>query len=249
MRGWGLFFFLLFLLLIFAIVGWVAYTQYAARKQGLPAPSLKSWKTYVPFLRAQASSNYPAPRHAGPLEWIKDQFAKLTRSRTAAGAYEEAGSGNDGLVGGGRGGRRARGMEDDAWDTRVGNEDAYGPAGAGYSGYEEQELGLAATPGLHNEPYGGGRNGPGDYLGAGNSGNYSDIDVSHRGRPASSSRQDPFGDQHESGGPRLRSVSPRPEPERGHTKGSASLDTQGSGSGDGNTSPISTRKSVFREGI
>jgi hypothetical protein len=43
-------------------------------------------------------------------------------------------------------------------------------------------------------------------------------------------------------------VSPRPEIDtRGHTKGNESLDTQGSG--DGNTSPISTRKSVFRERI
>ncbi|EXJ58237.1 hypothetical protein A1O7_05662 [Cladophialophora yegresii CBS 114405] len=254
MHGWGLFFFLLFLLLIFAVVGWVAYTQLSARKQGLPAPSLKSWKTYVPFLRAQASSNYPAPRHAGPLEWFRDQFAKLTRRRTARGAYEEAGSGADGLVGGGpRGGRGARGMEDDAWDTRVGHEEAYGPAG-GYSGYEEQELGLAPTPGLHTDAYGGGRNGPADYLGAPGSGtrNYSDVDVSGRGRSGGPSRDNPFGDEYEAGASRLRSVSPRPEPEgsgKGHTKGNVSLDTQGSGSGDGNTSPISTRKSIFREGI
>jgi hypothetical protein len=239
--------FLLFLLLIFAVVGWVVFTQYSARKQGLPAPSLKSWKTYIPFLRPQASSNYPAPRHAGPVEWVRDQFAKLTRRRTARGAYEEAGSGADGLVAGGpRGGRGTRGVEDDAWDTRVGNEDPYGPAG-GYS--EEQELGLAPTPGQRNEPYGGGRNAPNDYLGATGGGNYSDLDVSGRGRPGSSSRENPFGDQHEAGAARLRSVSPRPEPEgsgRGHTKGNLSLD---SGSGDGNTSPISTRKSVFREGI
>lgn len=142
-------------------------------------------------------------------------------------------------------------MEDDAWDTRVGNEEAYGASG-GYSGYEEQELGLAPTPGLHTEPYGGARNNAGDYLGASAGGNYSDVDVSARGRPGSSSRENPFGDQHEAGPAGLRSVSPRPEPEgsnRGHVKGNMSLDTQGSGSGDGNTSPISTRKSVFREGI
>jgi len=250
MHGWGLFFFLLFLLLIFAIVGWVVYTQYSARKQGLPTPSLKSWKTYVPYLRPQASSNYPAPRHAGPFEWVRDQFAKLTRRRTARGAYEETGRGADGLVSGApRGGRGARGMEDDAWDTRVGNEDPYAPAG-GFSGYEEQELGLAATPGAQTEPHGGGRTAPGDYLGATSGGNYSDVDVSGRGRPGSSSRENPFGDQHEA--PRLRSVSPRPEPEgssKGHPKGNMSLDTLGSGSADGNTSPISTRKSIFREGI
>jgi hypothetical protein len=144
-----------------------------------------------------------------------------------------------------QGGRGTRGVEDDAWDTRVGNEDPYGPSG-GYN--EEQELGLAPTPGLRNEPYGGGRNAPSDYLGATGSGSYSDVDVSGRGRPGSSSRENPFGDHHEAP-PRLRSVSPRPEADggRGHTKGNFSLDTQGSG--DGNTSPISTRKSVFREGI
>jgi hypothetical protein len=41
---------------------------------------------------------------------------------------------------------------DEAWDTRVGNEaDAYGATGPG-GYYEEQELGLAPTPGLGN-PY------------------------------------------------------------------------------------------------
>ena len=141
-------------------------------------------------------------------------------------------------------------MEDDAWDTRVGNEDPYAPAG-GYSGYEEQELGLAPTPGLQNEPYGGGRNAPGDYLGSSGSGGYSDVDVSGRGRPSNPSRDNPFGDHAETAS-RLRSVSPRPDMDGsgiGHTKGNMSLDTQGSGSGDGNTSPISTRKSVFRERI
>ncbi|EXJ92853.1 hypothetical protein A1O3_01407 [Capronia epimyces CBS 606.96] len=235
MHGWGLFFFLLFLLLIFAVVGWVGYTQYQARKQGLPAPSLKSWKTYIPLLKTQGSSNYPAPRHAGPLEWFRDLFSRLTNKRTARGAYEEAGA-EAGLSGR----RRGRGVEDDAWDVRVGNEDPYA-SGPGYSGYEEQELGLAPTPGLHNEPYAGGSGG--DYLGA-NRG-YSEVD--NRGRPSSAKGLDPFGDQNEA--PSLRSVSPRPEADggRGHTKGSQSLDTQGSG--DGGSSPTSTRKSVFREGI
>jgi len=247
MHGWGLFFFLFFLLIVFAVGGWVGYTQYRARKQGLPPPSLKSWKTYIPFLKPHATSNYPAPRQTGPLEWVKDQFAKLTRSRTARGAYEEAGSGADGPLNSGtaRGGRGTRGLEDDAWDTRVGNEDPYGTTG-GYSGYEEQELGLAPTPGLQNEPYGGARaGGPNDYLGAQRSAGYSDVDVSGRGRAESSSRDDPFGD-HAEAAPRLRSVSPRPEVEggRGHMKGNLSLD-----SADGNTSPLSTRKSVFREGI
>ncbi|EXJ91235.1 hypothetical protein A1O1_04345 [Capronia coronata CBS 617.96] len=242
MHGWGLFFFLLFLLLIFAVVGWIGFTQYNARKQGLPAPSLKSWKTYIPFVKAQGSSNYPAPRHAGPVEWIREQFSRLTNKRTARGAYEEADS-EGGYSGAGR---RGRGVEDDAWDTRVGNEDPYVSGPAGYSGYEEQELGLAPTPGLHNEPYAGGSGvgDGGDYLGAAPS--Y--VDVGARGRPVSAKSLDPFGDQNEA--PSLRSVSPRPEADtsgRGHAKGSQSLDTQGSG--DGSSSPTSTRKSAFREGI
>jgi len=241
MHGWGLFFFLLFLLVVFAVAAWVVYTQAAARKQGLPAPSLKSWKTYIPFMKSQGSSNYPAPRHAGPLEWLRDLLSKLTNKRTARGAYEEAG-GEGGFAGAGAGARRGRGAEDDAWDTRVGNEEAYG-SGPGYSGYEEQELGLAPTPGLHTEPYSGGSGG--DYLGGGGGGGgrgYSNTDG--RGRTGNPGGLDPFGDQHEA--PSLRSVSPRPDGDgRGHTKGNQSLDTQGSG--DGNTSPISTRKSVFRE--
>lgn len=144
--------------------------------------------------------------------------------------------------GGVAGGRTGRRLEDDAWDTRVGNEDPYGDRG-GYAGYEEQELGLAPTPGLHNEPYGGSRSGGGGGGGAGDylaSGGYND-----RGRPTSRGGLDPFGDQNEA--PSLRSISPRPHEGAGHSKGNQSLDTNDSG--DGNTSPISTRKSVFREGI
>lgn len=183
-------------------------------------------------MKSQGSSNYPAPRHAGPLEWFRNQFAKLTNKRTARGAYEEAGG-----EGGHTGARRGRGAEDDAWDTRVGNEESYG-AGPAYSGYEEQELGLAPTPAAHAEPYGGGSGG--DYVG----GSRGYPNAGGRGRMGNPGGLDPFGDQNEA--PSLRSISPRPEADgRGHTKGQPSLDTQGSG--DGNTSPISTRKSVFRE--
>lgn len=254
--GW--FFFLLFLLLILAGIGWVVYTQVRARRQGLEPPS---WRSYVPFLKTP-STNYPTPRHAGPFEWIKDQFAKLRMGRTARGAYEETGSGTDTrYAGAGAGaGRRARGIEDDAWDTRVGNEDPYGPGPGGY--YEEQELGLTPTPGLPNEPYGGG----GDYVsaGAGVRGAYA-APPPDESRGRSKSREpppavaptaagtnldpNPFGDQHEAAS--LRSVSPRPEvdtagPARGHTRGNSSLDApQGS-----NTSPVSvSKKSMFREGL
>src|SRR4051812_14801030 len=92
-RRWGLFFFLFFLLLIFAVIGWVIFTQWRARRDGLPPPS---WRFYIPFLggssRGASASNYPTPRSAGPIEWIKDQLGKLRNRRTAQGAYEETGS-------------------------------------------------------------------------------------------------------------------------------------------------------------
>ena len=154
-------------------------------------------------------------------------------------------------------------MEDDAWDTRMGvggSEDPYGPGPGGY--YEEQELGLAPTPGLHApEPYR-----QGDYVGAGYSrsaapgagaGAYI-TPPADEGRGRSKSREppvvaaggtrnldpNPFGDHHEAAS--LRSVSPRPEIDTSvaggasHTKGQGSLDSQ--------TSPVS-RTSAFREGL
>ena len=265
--GW--FFLVLFLLLIIAVVAWVLYTRQQAKRQGLGAPH---WKTYIPFLKSPTSNtNYPSPRHGSPLEWIKDQLSKLRAGRTARGAYEEAGAGADTRYGGPSGagarGGRGRGLEDDAWDIRVGNEDPYGPGPGGY--YEEQELGLAPTPGLHNEPYGGGS----DYMSAASGpirpsggvggGAYIAPPIDETGRGRSKSREpvavaggstldpNPFGDQHEAAS--LRSVSPRPVVDTtmggtsaggpAHTKGATSLDSQAS-----NTSPIS-RKSMFREGL
>lgn len=213
----GLFFFLLFLLVIFAYAGWIGYTQYTARRAGRTPPS---WKHYVPFVKSDTSAtNYPTPRSSGPVEWIKDQINKLRNPRSARGAYEETGNTSaGGYTPAGARGRGGRGFEDDAWDTRVGgaHEDPYGGGQGGYAaGYEEQELGLASTPGLHAESYGGAR---------GRQGN-----------------ENPFDDQYQA--PSLRSVSPRPEVDtRGHHAG-ASLDSTGSG-GD---SPNGTRKSAFRE--
>jgi len=175
-------------------------------------------------MKSGSTTNYPTPRSSGPMDWIRDQIDKLRNKRTARGAYEETSA--DGAL---RGGREGRGLEDDAWDTRVGrDEDPYGPSGGYAAGYEEQELGLAPTPGLQNEPYGGGS----EYAG-GQSGAYDS-----RGRLGP---ENPFGDQHESTS--LRSVSPRPADDRSHTKGQTSLDSGGSGS------PTGTRKSAFREGI
>ncbi|RMZ75171.1 hypothetical protein DV738_g5621, partial [Chaetothyriales sp. CBS 135597] len=199
---------------------------------GLPPPSLISWRTYIPFLKAaDSSSNYPSPRSLGPLEWIRDQIDKLRNRRTARGAYEET-SGD--AIGGedtgyrsasGAHGGRGRGLEDDAWDTRVGGDEADPYR---YPGYEEQELGLAhhSPAGLHTEPYGRST----DYVGG-----------DSRGRLG----PDPFGDHNEAES--LRSVSPRPH-EIGHTRGQVSIGTTGSGGSGGEPdSPAGTRKSVFRE--
>ena len=182
-----------------------------------------------------SATNYPTPRSAGPLEWVKDQLAKLRTGRTARGAYEETGSGADGYSAGGAGRSRGRGLEDDAWDTRVGNEDPYGPGPGGY--HEEQELGLAPTPGLHNEPYGGGAGS--DYVSAGRAGYGEERGTEQEPR----TRQ--LGSRTHSATrmrrPVLRSVSPRPEVDTGHTRGAPSLDPM-------NTSPTS-RRSMFREGL
>jgi hypothetical protein len=191
---------------------------------------------------AGSTTNYPSPRHAGLLEWVKEQVNKLRgggRGRSARGAYEETGSGGqgEGLYSGGS--RRGRDVEDDAWDSRVGgrDEETYGGGGggnAGFSGYEEQELGLAPTPG-----YAGGAGG------AGAGGEYASYDDERSATAGKLGRENPFGDHHEA--PSLRSVSPRPESSRaggaqGHTKGQDSLGSAGS---DGSQ----TRKSAFRENM
>lgn len=246
MHGWGLFFFLLFLLLIFAAIGWVVFTRIRASRQGLPPPP---WKSYIPFLGAtQSTTNYPTPRSSGPLEWVKDQIAKLRNKRTARGAYEETGRGADGAyVGADAGLASGRGRDDDAWDTRApgrDEEESYAASGPG-GYYEEAELGLAPTPGLQSfnrtlddsfhtpQPYQGGVT---DYIGgAGERGRSAQRG---HGQGASSLTADPFGDQNEANS--LRSVSPRPV--TGHGHGAGSLEVKG---GDSPTE----RRSMFREGL
>ncbi|KKY27070.1 hypothetical protein UCRPC4_g01295 [Phaeomoniella chlamydospora] len=245
MHGWGLFFFLLFLLLIFGAVGWVAFTQYRARKAGLPPPSFKS---YIPFLNSGSSGNYPSPRSAGPIEWIKDKISSLTNRRSARGAYEEPSEGAPGYSAA----RRGRGLDpDDAWDARVVNEaDAYGPGGY----YEEQELGLH-TPAP--EPYGGAGYGGQALPSYGDSergrsksrdapaaigGGQTGLDVRYDEEMGRRPGDNPFGDQHEASS--LRDVSPRPVVDTsagarlGHTKGQGSQDD----------SPTE-RRSMFRESL
>ena len=230
----GLFFLLLFLLLVFGAIGWIVYTRLRASRQGLPPPPLKS---YIPFLgSSQSTSNYPTPRSSGPLEWIKDQLAKLRNQRTARGAYEETGRGVDGSYAGA--GAGTRGRDDDAWDTRApgrDEEESYAAAGPG-GYYEEAELGLAPTPGVHAaEPYVGGA-GRTDYIGGGGAERGRSAQRGH-GQGAGSLTADPFDDQHEANS--LRSVSPRPV---GHGQGAGSLEIK---SGDSPTE----RRSMFREGL
>ncbi|KAL9109959.1 MAG: hypothetical protein Q9227_005482 [Pyrenula ochraceoflavens] len=238
MNGWGAFFLVLFLIVVFGALGYVGWTQYRARSAGLPPPS---WKSYIPFLKSDSgSSNYPSPRSAGPIEWIKDKIAQMQRKRTAAGAYEGAGgleAGNTAYAGAGR---RSRGVDpDEAWDTRVGNEaDMYAAP------YEEQEL--------ETQPYGGaGHEYGGSSLPAYGDGERGrsrsrDGDMEIRYEQETGGRQqhlgeNPFGDQHEAAS--MRDVSPRPHIDtqgidQGHSKGKGSHDD----------SPTE-RRSVFREGI
>ena len=248
MRGWGLFFFLLFLLVVFGAAGWVGFTQWRARKAGLPPPS---WKSYIPFLGDRSSSNYPAPRSSGPFDWVKDKVAALRNRRTARGAYEEPSEGA-GYGGGGNGGsaRRGRGLDpDDAWDARVANEaDAYGPGGY----YEEQELGLH-TPGP--EPYGGqslpaygegdrGRSKsrePPSTIPGGQAGLNTRYDEEMGRNPP---RDNPFGDQHEASN--LRDVSPRPVVDT--SGGQQHLGSHVKGKGSQDDSPTE-RRSMFRESL
>lgn len=197
---------------------------------------------------SSSSTNYPTPRSAGPLEWIKDKIDGLRNKRSQTGGYEDTRGGAEGSYqnlnpsGGssGRGGR-GRGLEDDPWDSHVGgrDDDPYGPGPGGYN--EEAELGLAPTPGYGQSGYGGG-----DYINQTTS--YGGGPSSSRSRGAEldtgSSHMDPFSDSHAASS--MRSVSPRPtvggiDTSRGHKKNESEE--------AGNTSPISTRKSIFREDV
>ena len=203
---------------------------------------------------SSSTSNYPTPRSAGPIEWVKDQIEKLRNKRTTSGGFEDTRAGGEGayqnLAGSGRG-RGGRDL-DDPWDSRVGNgrdDDPYGPGPGGYN--EEAELGLAPTPGAA-AGLGHGRNESGPY-GAG--GDYMSGSTSYGGAGASRGRSaerdgghlDPFSDANQAGS--MRSVSPRPEGldtslERPPTH--KRLESYDDG---GNTSPISMRKSAFREDV
>ena len=238
----GVFFLILFLLLL-AWAGWFGWKFYNARRHQ-DSLNLRAWQTYIPFMHAPSSStNYPTPRSAGPIDWIKDKIEAFRNKRSQTGGYEEnrgLGGGYEGIGGAGRG-RGGRGLEDDAWDSRVGNardEDPYGPGPYGGT-HEEAELGLAGNSGYNH-----GRTDSGPYGGNSYMGGQTSYAGASRGRSAERGglAADPFSDANQA--PSLRSVSPRPELDtRGH-KRNDTLESDG-----GNTSPISTRKSIFREDV
>lgn len=234
---------MILLLIALAYGAWAGYHFYTyKRTNGVPPPP----KSYIPFVRSGPSStNYPSPRSANPIEWIKDQFNKIRNKRTHQGAYEESGGQEQqyGVISGTNTARRGRGLEDDAWDTRVGNEDPYGASGPG--GYnEEQELGLAPTPGYgndHSNPYGRTdyMNQSTSYGGGHERGRVAQLATTEYERERPRTLDDPFEDRHEAAS--LRSVSPRPEGDgRGHKRDNSSLHSITS-------SPTSIRKSHFRE--
>ncbi|ATY60039.1 hypothetical protein A9K55_005986 [Cordyceps militaris] len=184
-----------------AVVGWIVFTQYRARRLGLPTPSLSS---YLPWKKQDTPYGPPQPAPGGVKGWFSDQVRKFKNrnNRSAAGAYEPS---NRGAA---RGAHRAL-DPDEAWDTRVGTEaDTYGyfeeeltARGAGGAGRTSTEyhgggssynMNLAATPGRERDE--------------------DEIDL-ERGRQPSRSPgrgphgNNPFDDDHADS---LRGVSPRP---------------------------------------
>ncbi|KAK1074094.1 hypothetical protein LTR74_001341 [Friedmanniomyces endolithicus] len=255
--GWGVFIILLLVVLIGGGGGYILYTNYRARRLGLPPPSLNPFSSS----RRRGETNNtsyraPAPAPDGVLGWLSNKWHALRNPRTAGGAYESTGYGGAAAPN-----RDRRGFgpldPDEAWSAHVDNE------ASGY--YEEQELGLQDPA---HGPYGG--RGYGGDIGAG-------IGVGgiEEGRGRSRSRQreldgrydeevhgagatrqgggegklNPFGDQ--AAAASLRSVSPRPHVDTSggravsaHKKGNSSLGTVGSA----DNSPTE-RRSMFREDV
>lgn len=213
----------------------ISFTQWRARRLGLPAPSLN------PFVRNRSRNAYtaPAPAPSGIKGWITNKFNAMRSHSSAGGAY--ASTGNGGI------GRDRRGFgpldPDEAWDSRVGNEADYG---VGY--YEEQELGLQDPSA---SAYAGGGYGHG--LGAGAAGadggggrsKSQQRELDHRyDEEMGAGPTNPFGDDNATDS--LRGMSPRPmvdtQPRGGKThKSQNSLEAD-------HESPTE-RRSMFREDV
>ncbi len=149
---------------------------------------------------------------------------------------------------------------DEAWDTRVGNEaDAYGAAGPG-GYYEEQELGLAPTPGLYEShagpampAYGEGadvrgrsQNREPSAVVGGQKGLDTRYDQEMGGAGGQSQRgvdsNNPFSDVNEA--PSLRGVSPRPM-----VDSNVGQSGKAKGGGGSQESSPTERRSMFRESL
>ncbi|KAH8145044.1 uncharacterized protein LAJ45_10955 [Morchella importuna] len=116
---WGIIVIVALIILLLALISYIVYTQLRARRLGLPAPS---WRTYVPFIknnkRSAPSSYEPARGGAGFVGAVKGVF----------------GGGNTGYSGAGA--RSARTREaldpDQAWDSRMVDEEDISYTGGGY---------------------------------------------------------------------------------------------------------------------
>ncbi|KAL8912303.1 MAG: hypothetical protein Q9171_002675 [Xanthocarpia ochracea] len=200
MSGLGYFFLFLLILIPLAIIAYILYSRITAQRAGRQPPPLSS---YIPFRnRNRQSQNYSSSSSAGILNRVRSKFQSLSGGDAhRTGAYEQP-------LGTGRG----RGLDPDgAWDARLGDEaDAYGSGGY----YEEQELGVRTgvgygghgteLPDYGNEEMARGRSisrvGPG-FIGGSQSG----LDQRYE---EETRRENPFGDQVESGS--IRGASPRP---------------------------------------
>ncbi|KAI0888954.1 uncharacterized protein GGS22DRAFT_152788 [Annulohypoxylon maeteangense] len=259
----GTFFIVVLVIAVVGLIGWVVFTQFRARRLGLPAPPISS---YNPFARSEPTSYVgPQPAPSGIRGWISDKWRAL-RSRGSGG-----GGGSRSATGAGyeRASRRGYALDpDEAWDTRVGHEaDAY----YGYGAYEEQELGLRgqaqqAHPSQQQQQHQQQQQQPqnpfqshGD-IGSGSSYNgagYSNVALGadeNRGRTLSrspgvglgvESARNPFDDDAaEPSNISLRGVSPRPidtaAANAGKVKG---------GVAHHHDSPTSERRSIFREDV
>ncbi|KAL1901328.1 hypothetical protein Sste5346_001733 [Sporothrix stenoceras] len=251
MQTGGVIALVIILLLLAAAVGWVLFARFRAQRLGLPPPS---WTSFIPFRDPSRSSYGVQPAPSGIGGWFQDRFRSLKggrNNRTAAGAYEGAGTSGRGAA------RHGFGPldPDDAWDSRVGAEaDAY------YYN-EEQELGLHTNQHANSSRLNVGAT-PGNtaYLGSGGMGGSSydmnvpaaagDDEFEERGRTRGRSPHPATG----AGGPNpfdddaadpsnisLRGVSPRPI-----------VDTSVSGGGNHdshNPESPTERRSMFRENV
>ncbi|CAK7235212.1 hypothetical protein SBRCBS47491_009215 [Sporothrix bragantina] len=256
MQTGGIVVLVIVLLLLAVGIGWVVFSRLRAQRLGLPPPS---WSSFIPFRDSTRSSYGVQPAPSGIGGWFQDKFRGLRggrNNRTAAGAYEGAGTSSRGAA------RHGFGPldPDDAWDSRVGAEaDAY------YYN-EEQELGLHTNQHANSSrlDIGGGASVSNTaYLGGGGMGGSSyDMNVpsataagsggddfEERGRTrgraggaGGNSAPNPFDDDAaDPSNISLRGVSPRPMADA----------TAGSGGHghDGQPESPTERRSMFRENV